>query len=70
MNVQVQRLKLHKERRKNMSNKYCELMSKSNQAVIKAIQRKEDEIMSKFWKDMSEKKKKKALNLTIEEVTK
>ena len=53
-----------------MQNKYCELMSKSDQATLKAIQRKEDDTMSKFWKDISNFYKNKALSLTLEEVLK
>ena len=53
-----------------MLNKYCELMGKSEQATLKAIQRKDDKIMAKFWKDMSNFYKNRALNFTIEEVLK
>lgn len=53
-----------------MSNKYLLLMNESEKAELKAIQKKDDKVMSKFWKDMSNFYKEKALNLTIEEALK
>lgn len=51
-----------------MLNKYLLLVNKSERAELKAIQRKDDEVMSKFWKDMSNFYKEKALNLIIGDV--
>jgi len=51
-----------------MPNKYLFLMNESERAELKAIERKDDKVMSKFWKDMSNFYKEKALNLIIGDV--